>query len=708
MSQSPTSDADIASGGANNYLSNWNALGAMIRDGASFSGRERNRCFLNIGGETFADVSAITGLDQIEDGRAIGLVDWDHDGDVDVWLANRNGPRVRMLQNDSPESVRKRSVVLTLTGFTCNRDAIGARVELVLNRNDSTTHKRVKTLRAGEGFLSQSSKAMHFGLGEYDTIQHARVYWPGEQQQPEQFDGITVGGRFQLTQGKGTATQIDLHRNVALEAVSDIEPKAASDPGSRTVLTRRMKMPDLAIRNLSDQELLPLPAGQPLLINLWASWCQPCMEELAEFKAQADSIKASGLQVVALSVDSLGKTDETSDSTSNVVASIEFPFENGQVDADTVRKLTTLMHTIFYPTSPLPLPCSFLVDAKGNVAVVYRGRVSVKQLLSDVALLDADPNTILAAAFPFSGRRLLRTQEATSLRIARAYFEGDYLALARKHALRHLEEVSAKGNIDRMAEYLADSLKNENREAIKSALLAEQTRQQLIGLQLLAAIDRSRGNDLDLIQTLLQLEQLVPEDDQLRAELIALALKTRQRDMATRVMADLKSRATTHPAAKIALGQTLMRQQRLQPAIQQFTEAVKLAPNNIEARFNLAAASQVAGMNSEAIAQYREILKLAPDHVESLNNLAWLYANDSDKQSADDAVSLARRLCELSGRHSPSHLDTLAVALAAAGNFEDAMATLNEAMDVASAHKDSATVEKLRSRLQQIRDQVGK
>ena len=69
------------------------ALHEFLRGGRSFSGRERNNCFLNTGGARFADISAVSGFDWPDDGRAIGVVDWDHDGDLDLWLANRSGPR---------------------------------------------------------------------------------------------------------------------------------------------------------------------------------------------------------------------------------------------------------------------------------------------------------------------------------------------------------------------------------------------------------------------------------------------------------------------------------------------------------------------------------------------------------------------------------------------------------------------------------------
>ena len=69
-------------------------------EGRSFSGRERNCCFLNTGGKRFATVSAISGFDFIDDGRGIAVTDWDSDGDLDMWISNRNAPRLRLMRND--------------------------------------------------------------------------------------------------------------------------------------------------------------------------------------------------------------------------------------------------------------------------------------------------------------------------------------------------------------------------------------------------------------------------------------------------------------------------------------------------------------------------------------------------------------------------------------------------------------------------------
>ncbi|NIP94492.1 MAG: hypothetical protein GWO24_14035, partial [Akkermansiaceae bacterium] len=70
-----------------------------IGEGRSFSGHEKNCCFLNTGGGRFADVSAAVGLAFDDDGRAVSVCDWDFDGRQDLWVTNRTAPRVRLLRN---------------------------------------------------------------------------------------------------------------------------------------------------------------------------------------------------------------------------------------------------------------------------------------------------------------------------------------------------------------------------------------------------------------------------------------------------------------------------------------------------------------------------------------------------------------------------------------------------------------------------------
>ena len=99
MSQSPDSLQDRE--GLDAYGQAFQAVIQLLREGRSFSGNERNCAYLNCRRAPFANVSAATGLDFPDDGRGIAVSDWDQDGDLDLWIRNRTGPRLRLMLNQS-------------------------------------------------------------------------------------------------------------------------------------------------------------------------------------------------------------------------------------------------------------------------------------------------------------------------------------------------------------------------------------------------------------------------------------------------------------------------------------------------------------------------------------------------------------------------------------------------------------------------------
>ena len=86
------------------YTRNFRDLNDMVSQGKSFSGYERNALFLNRKGNGFAEVGGLLGVDFDDDARAVAVVDWDRDGDLDLWVTNRTAPRVRLLRNNQPSA----------------------------------------------------------------------------------------------------------------------------------------------------------------------------------------------------------------------------------------------------------------------------------------------------------------------------------------------------------------------------------------------------------------------------------------------------------------------------------------------------------------------------------------------------------------------------------------------------------------------------
>ena len=107
--------------------------------------------------------------------------------------------------------------------------------------------------------------------------------------------------------------------------------------------------------------------------------------------------------------------------------------------------------------------------------------------------------------------------------------------------------------------------------------------------------------------------------------------------------------------------------------------AVELARKAVETnddpdyRFTLATALEEAGETEAAIAEYEAIIAACPEYGLAYNGLAWLFATGpAEVRNAARAVELARKAVETND--DPDYRDTLAAALAGAGETEAAIA----------------------------------
>ncbi|QTA88804.1 tetratricopeptide repeat protein [Desulfonema magnum] len=125
-------------------------------------------------------------------------------------------------------------------------------------------------------------------------------------------------------------------------------------------------------------------------------------------------------------------------------------------------------------------------------------------------------------------------------------------------------------------------------------------------------------------------------------------------------------------------------------AISDFNKALELNPNDGTIYDTRGNAWQMKKEYGKAINDYVKALELNPKLFVPYNNLAWLLATCSDPayRSGDKAVTLAEKAVELN--HDVFTLDTLAAAHAEAGNFDDAVATMEKIIKLLNDRGDTS------------------
>lgn len=383
-----------ADGDPTAYLEAWHRINSLMRQGYSWSGNERNTALLQLDGR-FVDASYVLGLDHADDGRAAARVDWDHDGRLDLLVTSRSGPRLRLLRNEAGAS--KDFVALRLVGRAPNTQAIGARVELLL---EGEGERRVRSVRAGEGFLAQQSAWLHFGLSGRRPVA-ALVLWPSGER--ERFEGIERGRRFQLAQGSGEARPWEPPR--ASSKLRAGAPASAQEDGPRRIVPAApIPIPTLLVEGASGEpgSLFGIqPRGQerngsPMLLRLWSRGA-----DLHELGALPIALAEHGIEVLELCVLQGEERALAAELFERMRGAGTRPLFATRAALDV---LDVLYGALIDRETKLPLPSALLCDGAGRWVALYAGSASAEQVVADRALLDLRPGERRAAASAFPGR----------------------------------------------------------------------------------------------------------------------------------------------------------------------------------------------------------------------------------------------------------------------------------------------------------------
>ena len=166
-------------------------IDAQVQAGDRLPLRQRNQLLHNVGTGRFEDVTDRAGaaFKILDVGRGAAFADIDNDGDIDVIVANNNGP-ARLLINQVGN--RRHWIGLRLTGQG-GRDMPGARVQV------GARWRRVGT---DGSYASANDPRVLVGLGNSDTPAPVRVVWPDGH--VETWPAVAIDRYTTLVEGTGS------------------------------------------------------------------------------------------------------------------------------------------------------------------------------------------------------------------------------------------------------------------------------------------------------------------------------------------------------------------------------------------------------------------------------------------------------------------------------------------------------------------------
>jgi enediyne biosynthesis protein E4 len=178
------------------------------------SGDEPSRLFIQLpptkhggGDPRFVDCAVQSGITDLYNGRGAAIADFNHDGLLDIYVANQGAPccyyvnKTKLPKGVSflwvklegkPELGIKIKTSRGERALASTRDAVGGRVIVRTKRG-----RQMREVQGGMGFASQSEHALHFGVPDPAAVEKIEVRWPsGRTQEVGGADARSLIGHF--------------------------------------------------------------------------------------------------------------------------------------------------------------------------------------------------------------------------------------------------------------------------------------------------------------------------------------------------------------------------------------------------------------------------------------------------------------------------------------------------------------------------------
>lgn len=114
--------------------------------------------------------------------------------------------------------------------------------------------------------------------------------------------------------------------------------------------------------------------GKALVVNFWAPWCAPCVQEMPELAELSKEVGSKDIHVIGIGIDSPTNIAQFADK-----FKISYPlYVAGMAGTDLARK---------FGNDAGGLPYTVLIGADGQVRKTYLGRLKFDQLKADLAAM---------------------------------------------------------------------------------------------------------------------------------------------------------------------------------------------------------------------------------------------------------------------------------------------------------------------------------
>lgn len=141
-----------------------------------------------------------------------------------------------------------------------------------------------------------------------------------------------------------------------------VEPESSA---VASFLAQEMADADDKMHKLSQWE------GKTLIVNFWATWCAPCVEEMPELTELQTELAPQGIQILGIGIDSSSNIREFA-----AKYKITYPlYIAGMTGTELSRQ---------FGNQTGGLPFTVIIGPKGDVKKTYLGRLKMDQLRTDI------------------------------------------------------------------------------------------------------------------------------------------------------------------------------------------------------------------------------------------------------------------------------------------------------------------------------------